>query len=417
MSKIEELIAKLCADGVEYRKLGDLAQLSNNGVDKKIIPGETEVSLLNYMDICRNKKIAYENLSAITTSTDKKMADCNLLKGDVFITPSSETRDDLANAAEIIADIPNAVYSYHVMRIRLKNFDLMNPTFIVHLFASEYVQTQIIRLSTGITRYGLTKPKWESLSFPVPPLKVQEEIVEILDEFEELKEELRAELEAELAARKAQKTYVLNEFQKGNSPKQNSSKLMTLKDVVYFENGKPQEKLVQSDGDCSLITSKFISTNGVRARRINYSNTLTPALKGDIAIVLSDLPNGRALARCFFVDGDKKYAVNQRIAILRSLNIEIADPEYLFHYVNRNPQVLRYDNGSTQTNLKKADVMNISIHLPDIKTQREIAQELTTLELFVNEISFALPAEINSRNQQFDLYRNKLLTFKELRLT
>jgi type I restriction enzyme S subunit len=303
------------------------------------------------------------------------------------------------------------------MRIRLKDLGLMNPTFIVHLFASEFVQAQIIRLSTGMTRFGLTKPKWESLIFPVPPLKVQQEIVETLDEYEELEEGLKAELEAELEARKTQKAYVLSEFQKGNLPKQNSSKLMTLKELVYFENGKPQEKFVQPDGDCELITSKFISTNGVRARRINYSDTRTPALKGDIAIVLSDLPNGRALARCFFVDKDRKYAVNQRIAILRSLNIEIADPEYLFHYVNRNPQVLKYDNGSTQTNLKQADVVNISIHLPDIKTQREIAQELTSLELFVNEISVALPAEINSRKQQFELCRNKLLTFKELIFT
>ena len=69
MSKIDDLIAKMCPDGVEFKKLGEFSLLSNTGVDKKLLPNESEVSLLNYLDICRNKKISSENLSAITTAS------------------------------------------------------------------------------------------------------------------------------------------------------------------------------------------------------------------------------------------------------------------------------------------------------------------------------------------------------------
>ena len=248
------------------------------------------------------------------------------------------------------------------------------------------------------------------LKIPHPPLSVQREIVTSLDKFTELE----AVLEAELNVRILQLSYILNELQNGKLPAQVSAKRVALKELIHFEHGKAHEGSVDPEGECQLITSKFISTNGVQARRIHQGNIRTPALKNDIAMVLSDLPNGRALAKCFFVKDDSKFAVNQRIAIIRSKNASLVDPEYLFHYLNRNPQILRHDNGSTQTNLKQADVENIKIHLPDIESQRWIAAELKKFNSFVNDVSEGLPAEIRARYMQYEYYRDKLLSFSNL---
>ena len=59
MSKLQELIQKLCPNGVEYKKLGDLGAFENIGVDKKTIEGQTLVKLLNYVDVY--KKIYIDN--------------------------------------------------------------------------------------------------------------------------------------------------------------------------------------------------------------------------------------------------------------------------------------------------------------------------------------------------------------------
>lgn len=134
----------------------------------------------------------------------------------------------------------------------------------------------------------------------------------------------------------------------------------------------------------------------------------------DITIVLSDLPNGRALAKCYFVQRNNYFAVNQRIAILRIKDKVIVNPEYLYHYVSRNPQILKFDDGSTQTHLKKANVVDMVVRLPTLEIQIQIAQALTALDKFVFGATESLPAEIMARRQQYEYYRNRLLTFKEL---
>ena len=95
-------------------------------------------------------------------------------------------------------------------------------------------------------------------------------------------------------------------------------------------------------------------------------------------MVLSDLPNGKALAKCFFVDIDNLYTVNQRICKItpiKSVGI------MLFYILNRNSYFLAFDDGVKQTNLKKEDVLNCTIPLPkDLKEQQKIADCLTSLD-------------------------------------
>jgi type I restriction enzyme S subunit len=119
MNKIQKLIAELCPQGVEFKKLGELGDFENIGVDKKIITDQKSVMLLNFMDIMRNKHITKDILSMEVTASDSKIEKCDIKKHDIFITPSSETRDEIGFTAVVDEDIPNAVYSYHIMRYRL----------------------------------------------------------------------------------------------------------------------------------------------------------------------------------------------------------------------------------------------------------------------------------------------------------
>lgn len=131
-----------------------------------------------------------------------------------------------------------------------------------------------------------------------------------------------------------------------------------------------------------------------------------------ILMVMSDLPNGKALAKCFIVDEDNKYTLNQRIGAFTIKNTNIITTYFLFYILNRNKQLLAYDNGVDQTNLRKDNILNISIPIPSLSEQQRIVSILDKFESLVNSLSEGLPAEIAAVQEQYEYYRNKLLTFK-----
>ena len=87
--------------------------------------------------------------------------------------------------------------------------------------------------------------------------------------------------------------------------------------------------------------------------------------------------------------------------------------KFLFYILSRNKQLLRYDNGTDQTNLRKEEILKIKIPIPPLSKQKEIVAILDKFDALVNDISKGLPAEIKARRQQYEYYREKLLTFKE----
>ena len=146
--------------------------------------------------------------------------------------------------------------------------------------------------------------------------------------------------------------------------------------VADYENGKAHENEIDEDGDFIVVNSKFISTDGEVIKRTNTPYCL--ADKEDILMVLSDVPNGRAIAKCFFVDESGKYTVNQRICRLRSKSI---NSKFLFYLINRNPYFLSFDDGVKQTNLKKSEVLECPLMTPSSPIeQQKIADLLSSID-------------------------------------
>ena len=152
-----------------------------------------------------------------------------------------------------------------------------------------------------------------------------------------------------------------------------------LSELVHFENGKGHENIVSEDGSYILVNSKFISSEGKISRKCNEQ--LSPLFKDDIVMVMSDLPNGKALAKCYFIDKDNMYSLNQRICLLRTKK---CNPKYLFYKLNRNRYYLKFDDKVNQTNLKKDDVLNLSLSLPNLNLQNMIANYITTFDQKIN---------------------------------
>ena len=155
----------------------------------------------------------------------------------------------------------------------------------------------------------------------------------------------------------------------------------TLTKVAFYENGKAHENYIEEYGKYIVVNSKFIATDGEVKKYSNTANLL--AKRGDILMVLSDVPNGRALAKCYFVDENDKYTVNQRICRLRSHDI---DSLFLFYHMNRNKYFLDFDDGVKQTNLKKSDVLACPLLKPKEKReQQKIADCLSEIDTIITE--------------------------------
>ena len=138
--------------------------------------------------------------------------------------------------------------------------------------------------------------------------------------------------------------------------------------MAKYRNGKAHENDISEQGKYVVVNSKFVSTNG-KVRKFS-NKQIEPLFKNEIAFVLSDVPNGRAIARTFLVDKDDKYTLNQRIAgITPTENI---CPYYLHILMNRNKYFLQFDDGAKQTNLSITDVMEFEEYYPSSKEQYKV---------------------------------------------
>ncbi len=144
-----------------------------------------------------------------------------------------------------------------------------------------------------------------------------------------------------------------------------------LGDVCHFFNGQAHEKYIDENGKYKLINSKFVSSEGDSFKRTN--SALSPLFVNDIVMVMSDVPNGKTLAKCFIVDKDDTYTLNQRICVIRSRNF---DTRFLYYQLNRNKYLLSFDNGENQSNLRKDDILNCELLVPSLSVQRRIVSIL-----------------------------------------
>lgn len=376
MSKLQELIKELCPEGVEFRKLGEVCK------------------------IFRGKRLTTRDLHA-----DGKYP---VFHGGIEPIGFYITNNREANSTMVI----NVGASAGTVGFCNKKFwssdgcfcfthnSILNQKYLFFVLQSIEPLIKSKVRKAGIPT--LDNKEVERLIIPLPPLEVQNEIVRILDTFTSH----AAELQAELQARKEQYEYYRNKLLTFDK----DTKWERLGELVSFMNGKGHEKYIEDNGKYIVVNSKFISTNGEVKK---YSDLqISPLFKDMILMVMSDLPNGKALAKCFIVDEDNKYTLNQRIGAFTIKNTNIITTYFLFYILNRNKQLLTYDNGVDQTNLRKDNILNISIPIPSLSEQQRIVSILDKFESLVNDLSEGLPAEIAAVQEQYEYYRNKLLTFK-----
>ena len=178
-----------------------------------------------------------------------------------------------------------------------------------------------------------------------------------------------------------------------------------LGEVCDFYNGKAHEKAITEEGRYKVINSKFISSEG-KAFKLT-DNLMFPLYKGDLCLVMSDVPNGKTLAKCFLVDADETYSLNQRICAIRTDNFDL---KFLYYQLNRHPFLLSFNNGENQTNLRKADILSCPLWVPPIPEQKRIVAILD--QAFADIEQARAKTEQNLRNAR-ELFESKKVNLFE----
>lgn len=382
---------------VVWKPLGEVCEFSNTGVDKKTIEGEKKVRLLNFVDVFHKQYITKETPTMIVSASDKKILDCNILKGDVFITPSSEILDEIGYSATAIEDIKGAVYSYHIMRLRVYNKEILHPEYLAYLFSSNSVRKQIRIKAQGITRFGLTLPRWKSIQIPLPPLSVQQEIVRILDKFTQLE----AELEAELEGRKRQYEYYRNKLLTFNEIGGGTKvEWKTLEEVFEIIAGGDIPKDALSEIETNEYNIPILS-NGINEKAIYGWTNISKINKPSLTISARGTI-GWASYR------EQPFFPIVRLLVLTPL-IEI-NLRYAYHFMKSIENDYKVPKvGIPQ--LTKPMIKDLKIPLPSLSEQQRIASILDKFDTLVNSISEGLPKEIALRRKQYEYYREQLLRF------
>ena len=393
MNRIERMLQELCPDGVEYKKLGEVCEIkTGKGVTKQeavrcgiypIISGGKDP--MEYIDIY--------NREANTVTISRVGAYAGYVN---FICEKFYLNDKCFSIIPNNGVILSCRYLYFILKSK--------ENFIMNLQSEGGVPT-------------INTKKVGNIEIPVPPLPIQEEIVRILDHFTEL----TAELQAELQARQEQYEYYRNKlltFTKigGGTQSVTWMKMSDLFDIrngytpskantEYWENGTiPWFRMedIRQNGRILSDSIQHITPSAVKGGRLFPANSFiiaTTATIGEHALIIVD-----SLANQRFTNLQVRKSLTDKIVV-----------KFLYYYMFIVGKWCKNNtNVSGFASVDMSKFKKLLIPIPSIPEQQRIVDILDKFETLVNDLSQGLPAEIAAVQEQYEYYRNKLLTFKRI---
>lgn len=265
------------------------------------------------------------------------------------------------------------VFAGFLIRFRT-NFDILLPYYLKLYTNTDKYWNWVSVFSMRSGQPGINSKEYSNLKIPLPPLPEQKAIADCISTWDNAIEKQSQLIELHTQRKKAlmQKLLTGKKRLPGFSGEWN---LNSINDLFIFKNGKAHENDIDENGKYILVNSKFISTDGEILKKTN--SNLAPLEVNDLVFVMSDVPNGKALAKFFLIKEDNLYTLNQRIGLLK---IKKGNPIFMYYLLNRNAYFLMFDNGVGQTNLRKDDILDCPLNIPSLSEQNAIAEILATAD-------------------------------------
>ena len=390
MESIEQMIKRLCPKGVEWKKISEIGTIYRGFAYSKKDFTETGTPCIHYGQIY-TRYGTFANKTFTCVSKDLAKGKRLAKKGDLVMAVTSENLEDVGKCLAWLGE-DDILVSNHACFIRHS----LNPKYLAYFLQSSYFFKYKKKISKGVKVIDLDLNMFGDMLIPVPPLEIQSRIVEVLDKMTTL----TAELEAELEARKQQYEYYRNKLltfnEIGGGNRQVAWK--KISEICVLKAGKAIKASELSDIKDSEHQYPCYGGNGIRGYIAKYSH------EGRYAII------GRqgALCGCVnWVEG-KFYATEHAVVCTPKT---LSDTRFLY-FLFTNENLNRYKSQGAQPGLSVANLNNIMLPIPPLSEQQRIVSILDRFEALTTDLQSGLPAEIEARRQQYEYYRNKLLTFE-----
>ena len=168
----------------EYVALGDLYEV-HNGLSKGGRFFGDGFPFLSFSTVF-NKWFLPQELPDLVQSTDKEQQSYSIRRGDVFVTRTSETMDELGMSSVALKDYPHATYNGFTKRLRPINSERILPEFIGYYLRTPFFRAGFAAFSTMTTRASLRNEDLLSMKVPVPDIPTQKRIANILSAYDNL---------------------------------------------------------------------------------------------------------------------------------------------------------------------------------------------------------------------------------------
>ena len=404
MSKLDDLIQKLCPDGVEYKPLSEIFNTRNGYTPSKKEKNFWEngtVPWFRMEDIRENGGILDHAMQYVSI---------NAIKGDPFpensiIVATSATIGE--HALITVPSIANQRFTYLMVKEQYK--DDYDPKFLYY-YCFKFDEYCKECLNQG-NFASVDMKKFAKFQFPRLPIEIQREIVRMLDIYTESVVEFQRQLTAELTARKAQYSYYRDKLLTFESRIQ----LLPLKDIAKFSYGYTDK--AQEHGDTRFLRITDIAEDGTMKPKgakyilLNDESKKYLVKKGDLLLARTGATYGKTL----YVP-DNSPAVYASFLIKIELDNSKISNRYYWHFSKSNQywrQAEKLVSKGGQQQFNTNAVERVVVPVPPLDVQNRIVEVLDNFEKICSDLNIGLPAEMEARQKQYEYYRDKLLTFAE----
>ena len=273
----------------------------------------------------------------------------------------------------------------------------VNNRFVYHFVKMNQKYLMDFQHGAGIP--ALKADKLSKLLLPIPPLEIQEKIVQKLDKMTEYV----TELTSELTSRKKQYSYYRD-------------KLLSFEDEVYQVEWKMLSECLKK-GKGTKITAgqmKLLHKDGAPIRIFAGGKTYADVNYGDIPDKDIHTEEAIIVKSRGIIDFEyctKPFSFKNEFWSYSSDN-ESINLRYIYHYLVHNKEHFQnIANNMQMPQISSNDTEKFKIPVPSLEIQSRIVQVLDNFDKVCNDLNIGLPKEIELRQKQYEYFREKLLTF------
>jgi len=438
MSRLRELMEELCPDGVEYKKLGEIATnvFRGSGIKRDEVK-EKGTPCVRYGEIYTTYGIWFD--ACISHTDETVVANPKYFEhGDILFAITGENVEEIAKSTAYIG-YDKCLAGGDIVVLQHKQ----NPKYLSYVLSTEMAQRQKSKGRVKSKVVHSSVPAIKGIEIPVPPLEIQNEIVKLLDDFTELTAELTEQLMTELTLRKKQYNFyrdsllnfvrvddtIVQTDRQTDRQVQRISKFGLLRktfDVEWKTLGEVSSQICSGGTPTASNATFYVGTiPWLRTQEIDWADIYDTGIKiSEEALKASSarwIPANCVIVAMYGATAAKvainriPLTTNQACCNLK-INEEMAEHRYVYYWLCSQYKTLKAKGQGSQSNINKSIIEKHPIPIPPLEVQQKIVSILDRFDALCNDLTSGLLAEIVARKRQYEHYRDKLLTFPRSKL-